>query len=194
MKRPRPRAARALAAAFVLVTAALTAAGCGGAVSGGGQEPAMSSDRAAMVAPPSTVDEALAQLDTAELDVNRSLGYPGASAPQQYAQPPGGAPQAGAAQTAPSPPPPPALPAPAEAKRAEVQSSGDAAETAASAPPPDPCTTACRALASMGRAADHLCGLAGAEDPRCDNARQRLSAAQSRVRQSCPSCNAVQRD
>ncbi|UQA56104.1 hypothetical protein [Polyangium aurulentum] len=194
MKRPRPRAARALAAAFVLVTAALTAAGCGGAMSGGAQEPAMTADRA-MVAPPSTVDEALAQLDTAELDVNRSLGYPATdSAPQQYAQPPGGAPQAGAAQTAPSPPPPPASPQPIESKKAEVQTSGDAAEAASSAPPPDPCTTACRALASMGRAADHLCGLAGAEDPRCDNARQRLSAAQSRVRQSCPGCNAVPRD
>jgi len=140
------------------------------------------------VPPPATVDEALAQLDTAELDVNRSLGYPAGGAPQQYAQPPGQAPQGGAAQTSPAAPsPPPTLPAPAESKKAEVQSSADASG-AASAPPPDPCTTACRALASMSRAAEHLCSLAGAEDPRCGNARERFQLAESRVRQSCPHC------
>ena len=61
MKRPRSRAARALAAAFVLVTAALAAAGCGGAMSGEAKEPAMSSDRAAMVPPPMQARQFLAE-------------------------------------------------------------------------------------------------------------------------------------
>jgi MYXO-CTERM domain-containing protein len=48
------------------------------------------------------------------------------------------------------------------------------------------CATACRALDSMRRAADHLCEL----DPgdRCAKARQRVTAATDRVRASCPDC------
>ncbi len=48
------------------------------------------------------------------------------------------------------------------------------------------CAAACRALASMERAADHLCALdAGAE---CSRARERVEAARERVRTSCGGC------
>jgi len=50
------------------------------------------------------------------------------------------------------------------------------------------CTTACRALASMDRAANKVCDLAGSDDSRCDGARTRLSAARDIVRRSCPTC------
>ena len=50
------------------------------------------------------------------------------------------------------------------------------------------CTTACRALASMDRAATKVCDLAGSEDRRCDGARTRFSAARDLVRRSCPTC------
>jgi hypothetical protein len=52
----------------------------------------------------------------------------------------------------------------------------------------DACTPACRALASMERAATHLCDLAGESDPRCEGARARVSRASERVRNGCPSC------
>lgn len=52
----------------------------------------------------------------------------------------------------------------------------------------EPCVTACTALASMERAADHLCGLAGAGDDRCQRARDRVKSAGARVFAACPSC------
>jgi hypothetical protein len=135
--------------------------------------------------PPRTVDEALAQLQTAELDITATLGVaPGGDAAQQYAQPPG---RAGGAQTQ-AAPAPGAQPAPPAERHAEAKKAESADAESLSAPPPDPCTTACRALASMDRAAEHLCGLAGSEDPRCGNARERVQVAASRVRQNCPQC------
>lgn len=52
------------------------------------------------------------------------------------------------------------------------------------------CAAVCRALASMERAAAHLCSLADQDDDRrrCDDARQRLTAAQTRVRSACGVC------
>ena len=49
------------------------------------------------------------------------------------------------------------------------------------------CATACRALASMERAAEHLCALDGGHE--CDRARERLAAARERVRASCGGCS-----
>jgi len=49
------------------------------------------------------------------------------------------------------------------------------------------CATACRALASMERAAQHLCALDSGRE--CDRARERLAAARERVRASCGGCN-----
>jgi hypothetical protein len=50
------------------------------------------------------------------------------------------------------------------------------------------CTRACKALASMERAANGLCELTGDGDARCDSARERLRAAQELVRRTCSSC------
>ena len=48
------------------------------------------------------------------------------------------------------------------------------------------CAEACRALASMERAADHLCALdSGAE---CSRVRSRVEAARERVRATCGDC------
>jgi hypothetical protein len=52
------------------------------------------------------------------------------------------------------------------------------------------CAAACRALASMQRATEHLCALADESDDRrrCEEARKRLLAARDRVRSSCGGC------
>jgi hypothetical protein len=52
------------------------------------------------------------------------------------------------------------------------------------------CAGACRALASMERATEHLCQLSGEDDDRrrCDDARKRLSDARDRVRRQCGAC------
>jgi hypothetical protein len=54
----------------------------------------------------------------------------------------------------------------------------------------DACSTACAALSSMGRAAEHLCELASDADHRCEDARARVRSATERVRASCPACAA----
>ena len=66
--------------------------------------------------------------------------------------------------------------------RAEV----DRAEQQISAAQSD-CTEACRALASMERAADHLCALDSGSE--CARVRQRVEAARERVRTSCGECS-----
>ena len=48
------------------------------------------------------------------------------------------------------------------------------------------CVSACRALASMERAAKSLCDLGGADE--CSQARARVEAARDRVRSSCGAC------
>jgi len=56
------------------------------------------------------------------------------------------------------------------------------------------CETACRAYASMERAANNLCALAGAEDARCVAAKDRLSRASERVRGACGAlCSSILR-
>lgn len=167
---------------------ALLAAGCGAAA------PQMAPEAPASKAAetPTTTDDALAQLDRAELELDQLLprreGYP-----SSFATPPGGA-------AAPPPPPSPygqpsaapaptspAKPAPADAapvtaapeKEARAMSQGEGA---------DGCATACRALSSMRRAASHLCELAGDGDTRCDSAKTRVASAEERVRASCSDC------
>jgi len=144
--------------------ALLLHAGCGGSDAASPRSPAGGSA--------ATLDGAMGDLDRAESELGAALGY-------QYAHPPGvGAPgaaqqpvQPGAAPAA--PPPEPATPPPADAsKRTELSSS-------------DPCAIACRALDSMGKAAEHICGLAGDSDTRCEAARSRVQAATERVRARC---------
>ncbi|MBL8607201.1 MAG: hypothetical protein JNL38_07765, partial [Myxococcales bacterium] len=50
----------------------------------------------------------------------------------------------------------------------------------------DDCAAACKALESMGRAAERICTL----EPgvRCDDARAKVSGARSKVRAACPAC------
>jgi hypothetical protein len=67
------------------------------------------------------------------------------------------------------------------AARGEV----DRAESQVNAAMSD-CATACRALESMERAAQHLCALDDGNE--CGRARQRLEAARERVRASCGGC------
>jgi uncharacterized protein (TIGR03382 family) len=50
----------------------------------------------------------------------------------------------------------------------------------------DDCAAACRALASIRRAADRLCALE--PGPRCDEARTKEESATERVRSACPDC------
>ena len=55
----------------------------------------------------------------------------------------------------------------------------------------DGCEVACRALASMRRSADRLCGLsAGGDAGRCDDARGRVTRAEGKVKERCPACAA----
>ncbi|HLM71643.1 MAG TPA: hypothetical protein VK459_03090 [Polyangiaceae bacterium] len=135
---------------------------------------------------PETVPDALADLDRAEAELAQAIGSPA------FARPPGEEPRPATGGDAPevrpdsrdaspttSPPPPPSTQSAGAERAAEVQSS---------LPPPDPCVTACRALASMSRSADHLCDLAGHGDDRCSSARSRVERATDRVRSQCPSC------
>ena len=98
---------------------------------------------------------------------------------------------------APSPSVTPKVPAPAQKKNAPAKTEASR-RSAESAPmgkaegqePVDPCGSACAALASMSRAAEHLCGLAGDGDARCEDARTRVRSAEGRVRAACPACAA----
>jgi len=49
------------------------------------------------------------------------------------------------------------------------------------------CSSACRALASMERAADHLCELDGAKE--CSSAKERVERARAKVKSSGCSCS-----
>jgi len=58
----------------------------------------------------------------------------------------------------------------------------------------DACSIACRALASMRRSADRVCALAPSaspDAPRCDDAKDRVTKAERRVRERCPGCSAT---
>ena len=47
------------------------------------------------------------------------------------------------------------------------------------------CATACKALESLARAADHICVIA---PEHCQEARARVAAAREKVRAACPDC------
>lgn len=52
------------------------------------------------------------------------------------------------------------------------------------------CSRACKALASMERATDHLCGVVSTPDEQkqCDEARDKLKSSKDRVRSTCGEC------
>lgn len=185
---PLPRAARVLdrvavlalaplALPFALALAPLT--GCSAAPRPAAPEtPAAAEPAAAPAAPmpavapaeeqaPADADDALAQLERAEAELRGVIGPARDRASKT-----------------------PATPSPTSAPR--TAPAGDAAPVAQGAEMAgaggDPCAIACRALGSMRRAADHLCGLAGEQDGRCTSARGRVRGADAEVRQTCPQC------
>lgn len=171
-----------LRAAALLVLAGAVAS-CGGAAG----PPKAPGDEAV-----TTPESALAALDLAEANLTRALG---GSVQAGYGQQAA----ASAAPVAPPPPPPPTSPGLAQQPRvADAKPPVQPAEPAHAGAgrlerevprtPADPCSTACSALASMERAADHLCGLAGSADNRCASARERVKSATARVHAACPAC------
>jgi hypothetical protein len=150
------------AAALVALTAGLSGTGCGGPAGG-----AKSADVV-----PSNAQSAASELDRAEGEITALFGPASAPAAQASASP-SAPPPATAAVSPPSAAP--AAEAPAAGK-AEHLAAGDA---------PDACGVACRALASMERAATHLCGLSGDGEPMCTNARERVKNATERVTARC---------
>lgn len=161
-----------LAAALLTVATPLLLAGCGGAAGSAGAE-AKSSDVALFDA-----QSATSELDRAEGEITALFGPP--STPLSA--------QAAPTATFAAPPPnavsaePTAPPTPAERPAAAAKVHTDSADQG---PAPDACSIACRALASMERAANHLCGLAGDAEPSCTSARARVKSAEDRVAARC---------
>jgi hypothetical protein len=170
MKSPQPLCALPAAVAIVLFL------GCGGSGA-----PMKSPEEGAA---PETVPEALAELDRAEAELAQAIGSPTFAGPpdKTRAYPEEASKPAETRDASPADAPPTTSPAPAPAQAG----GGDAPD--ATLPPPDPCVTACRALGSMSRSADHICDLAGQGDDRCGNARARVERATDRVRAQCPGC------
>jgi hypothetical protein len=174
-----------LSVVLVCALASIAATGCGGAApQAKAAEPA-----AGLVEDLSTPEGAAAAVDHAERAIDQLLGPPQRTVAAQqgaFAQ----APQPAEAAPSPPPPPPPATHSVAPSGR-EVPSPGRAEEKAdepARGVALDACSTACSALASMERAADHLCRLAGSADERCSSARSRAKSASARVHAACPTC------
>ncbi|EYF07661.1 hypothetical protein [Chondromyces apiculatus] len=189
---PFRRTSRAVLAALALTALAAASAltGCGASAQYPAEAPAAET-AAGAAAPAGSPDEALHRLDQAEFELAQILGGP---APSFATPPAGAAPTSAAPITASGPPPPPAAPyapptEPRESigqevarKDATAQASDDGSRATSH------CSIACRALASMSRATDQLCGLAGEVDGRCLGARTRVRSATERVQTQCPSC------
>jgi hypothetical protein len=136
-------------------------------------------------APAGGIDGAVADLARAEDEMQRALAVAGgapAPAPERPAQQ---APTAPRVEPGASPAPP-APPAPNGASNAPSKRAEEERADALSAS--DACSVACRALESMRRSTEQLCGLAGAGDARCVDANARVGRALARVRASCPAC------
>lgn len=167
---PRYRSAVAL-----LVVAVAVVTGCGGAAKSAAEPEAQAQAGLSQLG---DVDSTLADMDRAEADLAQALGDPpgaaSSTAPNGDTPAPGLGP-AGAAPTTPAAPAQPQLPmAP---PKAEAKSNEDEAGS---------CNIAKRALGSLQRSAEHLCGLTGESDPRCDTARGRAQRAAARVGAACP--------
>jgi hypothetical protein len=169
--------------------AVLALAGCGGSA-----QPPDYPQEPLPASPEGTLD----LLDRAEGELRLALGEPVNQALREPTQP-DAAPSSNQPGTPPkaaeTPPPPPPAPAPRPSRApVEAQSRPGSVEAADSSPSStvtrnDPCAIACRALASMERATEHLCSLAGSADARCEGARARVKGASARVREKCPACS-----
>ena len=143
--------------------------------------PEMAAKGQAFATAPSTND-AVAELDRAERELDRALGArataesrsaPSAARDQER--------KSGAASR-------PSAAAPAK-KAGPVQA--DDTALGGSANEGAVCSIACKALASMGRAAVHVCELSGGSDP-CTRAQGRVDAARARVLTQCGACGGAQ--
>jgi hypothetical protein len=147
-----------------LALLAVIACGCSA------RPPAAPNEPRASVAPG---EEAYASVDDAEKGLKRAEAEFRAAvrAPRAEASPMGGGREERppAAETAPAPPPPAAgpPPRPADASGADVAAA---------------CPTACRAFASMTRATETICRLAGPTDERCTRAQRSVDDARSNLR------------
>ncbi|MFO0590690.1 MAG: hypothetical protein U0441_24315 [Polyangiaceae bacterium] len=115
-----------------------------------------------------TGEDAQNELDRGEWRITELFGPPGGAAPEAQAT---ASPSASSAPVTPAPNGGPV--------------STDAAKQADGEKPADACGVACSALASMERAARHLCELAGPAEPRCQSARERVRNANDRVATHC---------
>lgn len=150
--------------ALLAALVALATAGCGAA------EPPQAKVSGGATASLTDADSALAELSRAETEISSLLG----PAPASQA-------------VAPAPPAASAAPAePGPQGQATVAQASKSAEHMSDQPANDACSIACRALASMDRAATHLCGLSGEGDPSCTSARERVKNATDRVSARCP--------
>lgn len=179
---PSTRRLPVRSAGILAVLGAALASACGGAT------PSPKAGRTTTTY--ATVDEAQRALDDAEKKLVRARG-PAADALRSEKKDAAPTPT-GAAPTTPTTPtggvaqpaPPQAQPIPPSATRAteraphaeDVGKASDGDEESGT-----PCELACRALASMKRAADAVCRLAGEADPRCTDARRRVSESETRV-------------
>lgn len=167
-------------AGLVAVLVAALASACGGAT------PSPKAGRTTTTY--TTVDEAQRALDDAEKKLVRARGpatdalrnekkdaapTPTGTAPTT---PTGGVVQPAPPQAQPAPPSPPTRATERPAQAEDVGKDRDGDEESGT-----PCELACRALASMKRAADAVCRLAGETDPRCTDARRRVSESETRV-------------
>ncbi len=177
-----------LAASLVSLAslASLLLSGCGGGASAGVESPSVATPSADISSP----EGALAAVDSAEHAIDRMLG-PAVSA--TIAQSAGQAiapaappppPSLSPAQPAPPPPPPPASRSGGAMKKGPERDEAVRQETAGG----DACGALCSALASMERAADHLCNITGSADGRCASVRDRVKRASARVHATCPVC------
>ena len=165
---------------FALVTLAFAAVACGGAMAGAPTPSATTAVKSADSPDYATVDDAERALSRAERELAAVAPAESSDrrepAPKSAATPGGGAqpsPATPAPAAAPPPPPPPTQRSHADDARPNDEERAPRQ--------PTPCETACRALASMGRAADAICRLAGDADARCSSARKRVEDSSSRV-------------
>jgi hypothetical protein len=189
----------ALAVLVAISTAGI--AGCGGAdISAASPAPSLAATEDL-----GTPEGALAAVDHAELAIDRMLSPAEVSVSGRVAQSAGQArapaePSPASAGAPPPPPPPPPAPvvAPLEAqsapagksvavsKKSERREHESPQQDVSGA---DSCSTACAALASMERAAEHLCGMTSSVDGRCTGALARVKSASARVHAACPACS-----
>ncbi|WP_437738000.1 hypothetical protein [Sorangium sp. So ce1335] len=182
------------AAAPLWIGAVVALSGCGGGAAAQAPAPMAPEPAGATMTPPQeepppgTAEDALAALERAEGELDRVLGAPGGREGRIVLE--SSSPAAPPPATATTPSPAPAPPATSDsapratAAGAERPSKKAEADKVAATP----CETACSALASMSRAAQHLCGLAGDADQRCGAARTRVKSATDRVEAQCPRC------